>query len=159
MSGIEWVRSAMTGRRVPLTPEDRRLMALLRSNGRCPYRRLADKTGLSESAVRHRLTRLENHGVFRYTIITDPVAMGRLAARLRLRIGGRAAAAVASELATLAEVDFVAVVTGEWVLVIDLVCDDHEHLVRVVDAVRGTEGVLDLDLSLILHIEKSTLEW
>lgn len=159
MNGIEWVRSATTGRRVPLTPADRRLMALLRANGRCPYRRLAGETGLSESAVRHRLTRLQNHGVFRYTIIPDPVAMGRLPARLRLRIGGRAAAAVASDLATLAEVDFVAVVTGEWSLVIDLVCDDHEHLVRVVDAVRATEGVLDLDLNLILHIEMSTLEW
>ena len=134
-------------------------MALLRANGRCSYRRLAYETGLSESAVRHRVTRLVNHGVVRITIITDPVAMGRLAARLQSRIGGRAAALVAGELATLPEADFVAVVTGGRSLVIDLVCDDHDHLVRVVDAVRGTEGVLDLDLSLILHIEKSTLDW
>ena len=159
MSGLEWVRSATTGRRLPLTPEDRRLMALLRANGRCSYRRLADETGLSESGVRHRVTRLENHGVFRITIVTDPVAMGRLAARLQLRIGGRADAAVAAELATLPESDFVAVVTGDRGLVIDLVCEDHQQLARVVDVVRGTEGVLDLDLSLILHVEKSTLDW
>jgi len=159
VSGLEWVRSAMTGRRVPLTPEDHRIMKLLTADGRCPYSRLARATGLSESAVRHRVTRMVNHGVFRITILTDPVAMGRLAARVGVRVEGRGAAEVAHELADLPEADFVALVTGTHGVVVDLVCDDHDHLVRSFDSVRATGGVADLDLQLILRIVKDTLEW
>ena len=159
MNGLEWVRSATTGRRLPLDPADRRIMALLRANGRCSYRRLAEATGLSESAARQRVTRMERNGVFRITIITDPVAMGQLAARVQLRIGGRAATDVARELAALPETDFVALITGGCSVIVDLVCDDHEHLVRLVDGMHGIEGVADLDLRLILRVVKDTLEW
>ncbi|MBN2204628.1 MAG: Lrp/AsnC family transcriptional regulator [Thermoleophilia bacterium] len=159
MSGLEWVRSATTGRRVPLTPEDRRIMELLRADGRCSYRRIAWATGLSESTVRHRVNRMVNHGVFRVTIVTDPVAMGRLAARVHVRVRGRAAAEVAHELAALPETDFVALVTGRDGVVVDLVCDNHDHLVRGFDSLRTIEGVVDLDLRLILRVVKDILEW
>ena len=159
MSGLEWVRSATTGRRVPLTPEDRRIIELLRADGRCSYRRISRATGLSESAVRHRVTRMVNHGVFRVTIVTDPVAMGCLAARVHVRIRGRAAAEVAHELAAVPATDFVALITGRDSVIVDLVCDDHDHLVRSVDTLRKTEGVIDLDLQLILGVVKDNLEW
>jgi Lrp/AsnC family transcriptional regulator for asnA, asnC and gidA len=159
MSGLEWVRSTTTGRRVPLAPEDRRIMELLRADGRCSYRRIAWETGLSESAVRHRVTRMVNHGVFRVTIVTDPVAMGRLAARVDVRVEGRAAAEVAIELAALTHTDFVALVTGRESVVVDLVCDDHDQLARGLDTFRTIEGVVDLDLRLILRVVKDNLEW
>jgi len=159
MSGLEWVLSATTGRRVPLTPEDRRIMELLRADGRCSYRRMAWATGLSESAVRHRVTRMVNHGVFRVTIVTDPVAMGCLAARVNVRVIGRAAAEVALELAALPETDFVAIVTGSHGVVVDVVCDDHDHLARSFDTFRTIEGVAALGLQLILRVVKDNLEW
>lgn len=159
MSSYGWFRSTATGRRLPLDPADQRIMALLRANGRCSYRRLADDTGLSESAVRHRVTRLVNHGVFRITIVTDPLAMHKLAARLRLRVGGRAASLVAAEIATFPEADFVALATGDHGLIVDLACDDHEHLTRSVDEIRATGGVLDVDVSLVLRVAKHEVIW
>ncbi len=159
VSSYGWFRSAATGRRLPLDPADQRIMALLRANGRCSYRRLADETGLSESAVRHRVTRLMNHGVFRITIVTDPLAMHRLAARLRLRVSGRAASLVAAEIAALPETDFVALATGDHGLIVDLSCDDHAHLTRSVDEIRGTRGVLDVDVSLVLGVAKNEVVW
>lgn len=159
MSGLEWVRSATTGRRVPLTPEDRQIMKLLAADGRCTYRRLAWATGLSESAARHRVNRMLDHGVFRITIVTDPVAMGRLAARVAVRVEGCGAADVAHELAALPESAFVALVTGSDGIVVDLVCDDHDQLVRSFDALRATGGVASLDLRLVLLVVKDTHAW
>jgi Lrp/AsnC family transcriptional regulator, regulator for asnA, asnC and gidA len=148
-----------TRRRPWLDETDGQIMALLRQDGRCSYRLIADRTELSESAVRHRVARLQRNGVMRITILSDPIAMGLLAAQLHVRVGGRQAADVARELAALDETDFVAVGTGERSIVVNLVCDDHEHLVQVVDQARGIGGVLDLDLSLLLRIVKNTLEW
>jgi Lrp/AsnC family transcriptional regulator, regulator for asnA, asnC and gidA len=144
---------------VPIDETDRRIMALLRHDGRCSYRRLAGETGLSESAVRHRVTRMVNNEVFKITIVSDPIAMGLLAARARLRVAGRPLSHVARDLAMLSESEFVALVTGELGVIVDLICDDHEHLVHLAEQVQAVEGVVDLDLTLLLQIAKNRVAW
>jgi len=144
---------------VKIDETDRLLMRLLREDGRRPYRTLAEASGLSETAVRHRVARLTRASVIRNTILTDPVKLGRLTAELHVRIGGRPVGEVARDIATIPETDFVAVATGAYAVTADVICDDNEHLVRVLNAAHAVDGVLDVDTHVYLETVKQTLTW
>src|SRR6476620_2592878 len=56
---------------------DRRIVALLRSDGRMSYSDLGKAMGLSTSAVHQRVRRLEERGVIKgYTAVVDHTALG-----------------------------------------------------------------------------------
>jgi Lrp/AsnC family leucine-responsive transcriptional regulator len=56
---------------------DRRIVALLRSDGRMSYTDLGKAMGLSTSAVHQRVRRLEERGVLKgYTAVVDHTALG-----------------------------------------------------------------------------------
>ena len=58
---------------------DRQLLAALARDGRASYTELAEKVGLSVSAVHQRVRRLEQRGVIRgYTVVVEPEAVGLL---------------------------------------------------------------------------------
>lgn len=67
---------------------DRKLIRLLRVNGRRPNRELADEAGLSPSACLRRVRLLEHRGIIRgYTaIVADPTEAGVVVALVRLTL-------------------------------------------------------------------------
>jgi len=68
---------------------DRRILSILRANGRIPNADLAAKVGLSPSPCLRRVRRLEKIGAIRgYQAIIDPEALGR---GLRVAVGVRLA--------------------------------------------------------------------
>jgi Lrp/AsnC family transcriptional regulator, regulator for asnA, asnC and gidA len=138
---------------------DRRLMQLLREDGRRPYRTLAEAVGLSETAVRHRVARLTRARVIKNTIMTDPVKLGMLTAQVHVRVGGRPVRDVARAIAALPETDVVAIATGRYAVTADLICDSNDHLARVLNDVSAIDGVFDVDTHLYLETIKQTLNW
>jgi Lrp/AsnC family transcriptional regulator, regulator for asnA, asnC and gidA len=138
---------------------DRTLMRLLREDGRQPYRALAEAVGLSETAVRHRVARLTRAHVIRPTIRTDLVKLGMVLAQVQVRVGGRPVRDVAHALAELPETDVVVITTGRYAVAADLVCNDNDHLARVVNDVHAVPGVLDVDTRVYLEEVKQTLKW
>ena len=138
---------------------DRRLMQLLREDGRRSFRTLAEGVGLSETAVRHRVARLVSARVIKHTIRTDPVMLGLITAQAHVRVGGRAVRDVARAVAELPETDVVQIATGRYAVAADLICEDNDHLARVLNDVSAIEGVLDLDTQVYLETVKQTLEW
>ncbi len=57
---------------------DRRILALLREDGRMPHAAIAKAVGLSGPAVHDRVRKLEHRGVISsYTAVLDPVALDR----------------------------------------------------------------------------------
>jgi Lrp/AsnC family transcriptional regulator, regulator for asnA, asnC and gidA len=138
---------------------DRTLMQLLREDGRRPYRAMAETVGLSETAVRHRVARLTRASVIRNTILTDPVKLGMLHAQVHVRVGGRPVRDVACAIADLSETDVVAIVTGRYAVAADLICDDNDHLAKVLNEIYAVDGVLDVDTHIYLETVKQTLKW
>lgn len=60
-----------------MEPADRRIIDLLRADGRMSYTDLGKAIGLSTSAVHQRVRRLEERGVISgYAAIVDPAALG-----------------------------------------------------------------------------------
>jgi Lrp/AsnC family transcriptional regulator, regulator for asnA, asnC and gidA len=144
---------------VKLDDVDTALMQLLREDGRRPYRGLAEAVGLSETAVRHRVARLIRSNVIRPTIRTDLVKLGMVLAHVRVRVGGSSIRDVARAIADIPETDVVSIATGTYAVMADLVCDDNDHLARVIDDVHRVPGVLDVDTQVYLEEVKQTLKW
>jgi Lrp/AsnC family transcriptional regulator for asnA, asnC and gidA len=131
---------------------DRALIALLQEDGRLPYSRLAPAVGLSEAATRQRVQRLIDSGVIQVVAVADPLRTG--AGRILAMVGVRAEGdvrVVAEAIAELGEAIYVVATSGPYDVLAEVVCADHDHLlrllneeIRAIDGVRSTESWLEL---------------
>jgi Lrp/AsnC family transcriptional regulator for asnA, asnC and gidA len=136
---------------VSLDEVDSALIALLQQDGRLPYSRLAPAVGLSEAATRQRVARLIDSGVIQVVAVADPLRTGgRMMAMVGVRVEGEVRP-VAEAVAGLPEAIYVVATSGPYDVLAELVCDDHDHLLRVLDervraipGVRSTESWLEL---------------
>jgi Lrp/AsnC family transcriptional regulator for asnA, asnC and gidA len=144
----------------PLDDVSRRLVEALQQDGRRSYAALAQDVGLSEAAVRQRVRRLLDEGIMQIVAVTDPMTVGF---SRQAMVGVRATGdlrAVAEKLAGLPELEYVVLCAGSFDLLIELVCEDDEHLLRVLDeSVRSIEGVTSTETFVYLRLEKQTYSW
>lgn len=138
---------------------DRRIMKLLREDGRMPYKRIAREVNLSETAVRHRVSRMLRDRVFRISTVMDPYELGLIGADVMLRVRGGALAAVTEAVAEIPEADWVSVVAGPWNVSVELVCPDHETIYACLERIESLDGVEETQLCVTLHIVKHTLSF
>jgi Lrp/AsnC family transcriptional regulator for asnA, asnC and gidA len=140
-----------------LDPVDKALIKLLQHDGRLPYTKLAADVGLSEAAVRQRVQRLVESGVVQIVAVTDPMTIGfyRMA-MVGLRIEGDVRPA-ADALAEIPEVDYVVVVAGSFDLMVEIVCEDDDHLLALLnDRIRTIPGVRSTETFSYLKLLKQT---
>ena len=62
--------------------------------------------------------------------------------------------AVARQLAQFPEVSYLAMVTGDFDLVVDVMCRDRDHLTGVITRMRAIPGVTGIKTEIILRIYK-----
>jgi Lrp/AsnC family transcriptional regulator for asnA, asnC and gidA len=138
----------------------KRLVELLQQDGRCSYASLAKEVGLSEAAVRQRVRRLLDDGVMQIVAVTDPLTVGfRRQAMVGIKAQGDLRA-IAEKLAHLPELEYVVLCAGSFDLLVELVCEDDEHLLRVLDeSIRAIEGVRDTETFMYLRLVKQTYAW
>ena len=145
---------------VALDDIDKAIIRELQLDGRTPYAKLGPAVGLSQAAVRQRVQRLIENGVMQVVAVTDPLMLGfKLEAMIGVEVDGDLRA-VASKLAEVDNVDYVVVTTGRFDLVVEVVCRDHEELLRLInDVVRAIPGVRATETFTYLHLEKQTYSW
>jgi Lrp/AsnC family transcriptional regulator for asnA, asnC and gidA len=145
---------------VTLDDIDKALVELLQGDGRLPYTKLAAEVGLSEAAVRQRVQRLIESGVVQIVAVTDPLMLGfRRMAMIGLRIEGDLRRA-ADTIASIPEVDYVVIVGGSFDLLVEIVCEDDEHLFALLnDKVRAIPGVRSTETFTYLRLYKQTYAW
>lgn len=84
---------------MPITPEDRRLLELLRANARESTASIARTLGASRTTVQERITRLENNGVIAgYTLRTSENLGKLLTALVLLNVNAKQSERVVREL-------------------------------------------------------------
>jgi Lrp/AsnC family transcriptional regulator for asnA, asnC and gidA len=145
---------------VVLDDVDKALIEALQQDGRLPYTRLAAQVGLSEAAVRQRVQRLIESGVTQIVAVTDPMTLGfRRMVMVGLRVEGDLRS-VADTLSAIPEVDYVVIVSGSFDLLLELVCEDDEHLLALLnDKVRTIPGVRTSETFTYLRLYKQTYAW
>ncbi|MFC5380363.1 Lrp/AsnC family transcriptional regulator [Aquipuribacter nitratireducens] len=152
-------RSAGNGTPV-LDDVSKRIVELLQEDGRRAYASIGKAVGLSEAAVRQRVQRLLDHGVMQIVAVTDPLQLGfARQAMIGIRCTGDMRP-VAEALAAMPEVDYVVLTAGSFDLLVEVVCADEDHLVRVLNEhIRTLDGVATTETFVYLKLHGQRYDW
>jgi Lrp/AsnC family transcriptional regulator for asnA, asnC and gidA len=139
---------------------NKQIIEHLQRDGRTSYAALAKTIGLSEAAVRQRVQRLLDGGMMQIVAVTDPLMLGfARQAMVGVKVNGDLRKA-AEALAAIPEVDYVVICAGGYDLLVELVCTDDDHLLRLLnDAIRTVPGVTATETFMYLKLAKQTYAW
>ncbi len=145
---------------IKLDETDKAIIRELQVEGRIPYSRLAPLVGLSEAATRQRVNRLIEGDVVQIVAVTDPASLGlRYQAMVGINVNDDVER-VAADLTNLEEVSYVVIVAGRYDILIEVVCTDSDHLLKVVHRdIRGTRGVTSSETLSYLRLVKQSYSW
>lgn len=132
----------------------------LQEDGRRSYAAIARAVGLSEAATRQRVQRLIEEGVIQVVAVPDAGAIGfHRMALLGIRVDGDIRS-VADKVASLDEAEYVVITAGQFDLLVELVCEDDEHLLRTIDgSVRTIPGVRSAEAFIYMKVLKESYQW
>ena len=132
----------------------------LQQDGRRPYAAIGKAVGLSEAAVRQRVQRLLESGVMQIVAVTDPLTVGfPRAAMIGIRVEGDMEA-VADKLESMPEVDYVVITAGTYDILVEVVCEDDDHLLEVINRrIRAIPGVRHTESFVYLKLRKQIYTW
>lgn len=154
---------ATDSRAVPLALDDtdNAIIALLREDGRAPFRAIARELAITEATVRSRVRRLEDSDTMRVVAVTDIEAAGySLLLAIGLQVDGRSPEAVARELAEIPEVFSVNVVVGAQDIEVLVVAEDQQALYELMtNRLARLQGVRRLTPAMAVDVLKNQPDW
>jgi Lrp/AsnC family transcriptional regulator, regulator for asnA, asnC and gidA len=144
---------------VVLDSTAKQIIEQLQQDGRRSYAAIGKAVGLSEAAVRQRVQRLLEAGVMQIVAVTDPLTLGfRRQTMIGIRCEGDLEQ-VAEQLAVLNEIDYVVITAGSFDLLIEVVCEDDNHLLEILSRVRSVPSVTSTETFVYLKLRKQTYSW
>ena len=131
---------------------DRRLLAILRVDGREPVASLARRLGVTRATITSRLDRLVASGTVvgfsvRVREERDPDSVRAIAF---IEVEGRSTNDVIGQLRGLPEIHALHTTNGGWDLVAELRTDTLGNFDRLLGQIRSIEGVVNSETSLLL---------
>jgi Lrp/AsnC family transcriptional regulator for asnA, asnC and gidA len=153
--------TAPVARPLRLDDLDRRIIAVLQTDGRRPFSRIAGELDVSESVVRYRVGRLEEHGLLQIVGIADPLRIGfdRMAL-LGVRVQPGKLPDVCAAVSALPETSYVAETAGSFDLFVEVVCRDTSHFAELLkERLHRIDGITAVDSFLVLGIHKLAYGW
>lgn len=137
--------------RQTLDEVDMRLLRLLRENARMSYARLAQELGLSESAVRKRMTKLLKLGVIKkFTIIYD--IKNEVRAFILVRTQPPVSVPeISKKILELEHVEAVYEVTGDYDILVTVRGETIEDVNKSIDYIRSIPGVAGTNSMIVLR--------
>jgi Lrp/AsnC family transcriptional regulator, regulator for asnA, asnC and gidA len=151
---------ARNGSRELVDATSKAIIEQLQQDGRMAYSTIGKAVGLSEAAVRQRVQKLVDHEVMQIVAVTDPMQIG-FARQAMIAIAANGdVEAIADQLAKIDEVDYIVVTAGSVDLLVEVVVEDDEHLLRLVNGrIRSIEGITRTETFLYLKLVKQTYNW
>ncbi len=131
---------------------DRRLLAILRTDGRASISKLAELLKISRGTVQNRIDRLTADGVIagftvRIAAAEDPHAVRAV---MLIEITGQKTVSVIKMLRGIPEIRALHTTNGAWDLVAEIETENLAEFDRVLRYVRALEGVSKSETSLLL---------
>jgi len=155
------IRAMSTPRRPALDNLDKAIIKALQLDGRRPYAQIGRELRVPEATVRQRAERLIARGIVQVVGVTDPLAMGfQQPAFIGLKIEADRLDEIADRLANLDEVTYVVVTAGRYDLICEVVCEDNDHLLRVLtEKIARIEGIRSTETMVELRFVKESYRW
>jgi Lrp/AsnC family transcriptional regulator for asnA, asnC and gidA len=151
----------MPGAAADISELDRRIIEALQQDGRRPYTRIATALGVSEATVRSHTSRLIERGILQIVGVTDPLKTGfRQSAMVGVRCQADRLVDVAQIVAEFPEVSFLVVTAGSYDLLVEVVCEDNDALLRFLTRrLRQVDGVREAETFVYLRMVKQVHAW
>jgi Lrp/AsnC family transcriptional regulator, regulator for asnA, asnC and gidA len=145
--------------RVVLDAVSKHIIEQLQQDGRRSYAAIGKAVGLSEAAVRQRVQRLIDGGVMQIVAVTDPLTLGfHRQTMIGIKCEGDLEQ-VADKLAAMEEIDYVVITSGSFDLLVEVVCEDDDHLLEILRRVRTVPSVTSTETFVYLKLRKQTYSW
>jgi Lrp/AsnC family transcriptional regulator for asnA, asnC and gidA len=131
---------------------DYQVIEALQKDGRVAFAQIAEQLNVSPGMIRLRYNRLVEQGYLKVVAITNPLRMGfRTMAMIGIRVDGSKLLEVAEKISKLDEVIYMVISSGRFDIFAEVICRDHEDLLRfiteklsTVDGVRESESFMHL---------------
>lgn len=140
---------------------DRRIAVALQVNGRASWLQVARAVGISESTVARRAQRMIRDEQIRVAAIADPVRCGFgywVLLQIKCQVG--AGLQVAHALADRPDVRYVAVVTGTYDLIVELIVPSRQYLAWVLlEQLPEIRGIQETTTRTVLRNFKMAYDW
>lgn len=139
---------------VPLDEIDRRIIAELTRDGRMSVTQVAENVHISRAHAYTRIARLTGEGVLsKFTALVDPIKAGlRSSAYVTLKLKQDAWRELRDQLGAIPEVHHVALVGGDFDVILLVRAVDNIDLRRVIfDQLQTMPGVLDTQTFLVFE--------
>ncbi len=135
---------------------DLQIIDALRKDGRVAFAQIAEQLNVSPGMIRLRYNRLVEHGYLKVVAITNPLRMGfKTMAMIGIRADGSRLFEVAEKISRLEEVIYLVISSGQFDLFAEVVCRDHEDLLRfITERLSTIDGVRDSQSFMHLKIVK-----
>jgi Lrp/AsnC family transcriptional regulator for asnA, asnC and gidA len=137
-----------------LDETDLHIIDALGKDGRVAFAQIAEQLGVSPGMIRQRYSRLVDQGFLKVVAITNPLRMGyKTMAMIGIRVDGSKLLNVAEKISKLDEVIYMVISSGRFDIFAEVVCRDHEDLLRfiteklsTIDGVRESESFMHLKI-------------
>lgn len=144
--GTQWAEN--------LDRTDMAIIEALQKDGRVAFAQIAEQLGVSPGMIRQRYSRLVDQGFLKVVAITNPLQMGyKTMAMIGIRAEGSKLLDVAEKISKLDEVIYMVISSGRFDIFAEVVCRDHEDLLRfiteklsTIDGVRESESFMHLKI-------------
>ncbi len=147
------------GRPPALDEVSRALVEMLQRDGRQSYASLAAAVGISETTARQRVQRLVDAGVIQVVAVTEPTQVGfTRQAMIGIHVVGDPSAPLAA-LEALPEVEYLVSTAGTFDLLVEVVCEDDDHLLDLLARLRRVPGVSSTETFLYLKLHRQRYDW
>lgn len=136
---------------------DMAIMRHLQEDGRKSFTDIASELDIAKNTVRNRVTRLQEAGLLQIIGWVDPTAVGYTSpALIQIAVEPpNLIEEVAEKLSALKETRFVAMMTGEYPIIVDVRCRDQEHLTEIITKhIYQIPGVVSTRTNTYLHVYK-----
>jgi len=137
------------------------ILNALQEDGRTPFTQIAKKAGVAESTIRSRYASLVDEGIVQTIAVIDPFAVGYNApALIGIRTKPGSVQSAAEALEKLPEVSYLVLTLGGYDLVLEVFCQDREHLTQfITERVQVIPGIQSTETLVIGQIFKLSFFW
>lgn len=132
------------------------ILSFLQQDGRMSFTVIAEKLNVSIGTVRTRFNKMIEDGTVNIIGRVDPDKVGfRCYAHIAVFVRpATLKEKVAKKIASLPEVSFLAMTSGDYDLEVDVMCRDNNHLVEFVNAISHIEGVHQTKTTIYFKVYK-----
>lgn len=131
------------------------IIRALSEDGRKPFMQIATELGISEAQVRGRFKTLSDTGTVGVIALINPMALEfRSMAWLAINVAaGHRATDVADALAQLPNTTYIAICSGRFDILTEIICQNEKELLDVIDAnVRSLTSIARIETSIYIEL-------